>query len=48
MNKYLSTTLELVGAGLVIWALALIAVPLAIAAAGFAAIIVGFGIGAEK
>jgi hypothetical protein len=48
MNKHLSTALELVGIGLLIWAFALVAVPLAIATAGLAAIMIGFSIGDNK
>jgi hypothetical protein len=48
MNKHLSTALELVGIGLLVWAFALVAVPLAIATAGLAAIMIGFSIGDNK
>jgi len=48
LNKYLSTALELIGMVLVIWAFALVAVPLAIATAGLAALLIGFSIGDNK
>lgn len=48
MNKHLSTALELIGMVLVVWAFALVAVPLAIAAAGLAALVIGFSIGDNK
>jgi hypothetical protein len=48
VNKHLSTALELVGMGLLIWAFALVAIPLAIATAGLAALMIGFSIGDNK
>jgi hypothetical protein len=48
MNKHLSTALELLGMVLLVWAFALVAVPLAIATAGLAALMIGFSIGDNK
>lgn len=48
MKKHVSTALELVGMGLLIWAFALVAVPLAIATAGLSALLIGFSMGDGK
>jgi hypothetical protein len=48
MKDYISTAIELIGAGLIIWAFSLVALPIAVGLAGLVILVAGYSYGESK